>query len=297
MADLLLSRPGRIEDLPRRPQKQGPLSETEDEEAVDAADGGASGSGEPPDPLKQAVVELTKIAKTLVPKKAEAKTDLENLLSGSLADRGDTSSGGGSRRNSAALAALKRLLKEQPAAIYENIERNLREDFGLRAQVAGEPSGHGTARAWLQTRSRVQNYTNHVRWLWQLSAVWDCLMQGQNEEARARVALLMAAGEQSSIDSGNWLISTVALLEPPPPYQQFSHHTTPAAHECQHSALYDPRWFELFLWQLKEHESYLEARRKLTQRKPGPTVDPGSDAAAQRGPKAKQKPKGPHSEE
>ena len=122
-------------------------------------------------------------------------------------------------------------------------------------------------------------------------------MQGQNEEARARVALLMAAGEQSSIDNGNWLVSTVALLEPPPPYQQFNHHTAPAAHESQHSALYDPRWFELFLWQLKEHESYLEARRKLTQRRAGPTTDPGTDAAALKGSKAKAKAKGSRSEE
>ena len=63
MAEL---RPGRIGDLPRRPQRQGPLSETEDEEAEDAPPGG---SGDSPDPLKQAVLELTKITKTLVPKK------------------------------------------------------------------------------------------------------------------------------------------------------------------------------------------------------------------------------------
>ena len=122
-------------------------------------------------------------------------------------------------------------------------------------------------RAWLQAKSRVQNYTNHVRWMWQLAAIWDCLIQDRPDEARARVALLMGAGEQSSIDSGNWLISTVSLLEGPPPYRQFSHHQSPSPHELQHSALFDPRWFELFLWQLKEQESYQEARRKLTQKR------------------------------
>ena len=50
-----------------------------------------------------------------------------------------------------------------------------------------------------------------------------------------------------------------------------------APHELQHSALDDPRWFELFLWQLKEQEAFQEARRKLGQRRPGNPGDSRKD--------------------
>ena len=290
MAQLLKEKPGTLKDLPALKTRQGPLSESEGEEPDEVAEPGMAEGG---DPLQQAVVELTKIAKSLAMPKRE-KPDLEALLGyGSLGDRGDASSSSSTRRNSAALSALRKALRESPALIYEPMEKNMREDFGLREPLPGEPPGLVTARSWLQSRSRVQNYTNHVRWMWQIAAVWDCLMQDRVQEARARVALLMAAGEQSSIDSGNWLISTVSLLEGPPPYQQFSHHAAPASHELQHSALLDPRWFELFLWQLKEQESYQEARRKLTQRRPG-----GGEAAKDetdqgpKGPRGKAKAKG-----
>ncbi|CAE7829808.1 unnamed protein product [Symbiodinium sp. CCMP2592] len=254
-----------------------------DRQAVNAARA-AGISEEHLQQMAKAVMELTKIAKSLAGKKKEPAADFESLLSGGLGDRAE-SSAGSSRRNSAALLALRKLLRERPAVIYEAMERNLREDFGLQEGVPGAPEGRATARAWLQARSRVQNYTNHVRWMWQLAGIWDCLMQQRTEEARARVALLMGAGEQSSIDAGNWLVSTVSLLEGPPPYQQFAHHSAPAAHELQHSALYDPRWFELFLWQLKEQESFQEARRKLGQRRPGTPGD-GRKDESEKGDKA-----------
>ena len=279
MAKLLKAKPRTIGDLPAAPVRSGPLSETEDEDPLpeeNACQGGASGSGPSGSQMEKAVLELTKIAKTLTASRKDPKPDLEALLGyGMLGDKSETSSSGTSRRNSAALMALRKAVRDSPHVIYESLERNLREDFGLREALPGEPQGQATVRSWLQSRSRVQNYTNHVRWMWQLGAIWDCLIQDRVPEARARVGLLMAAGEQSSIDSGSWLISTVSLLEGPPPYQQFSQHQAPAPHELQHSALYDPRWFELFLWQLKEQESYQEARRKLTQKRGGQNTGQG----------------------
>ena len=157
--------------------------------------GGASGSEGGGKHVEKAVLELTKIAKSLTASRRDSKPDLEALLGyGLLGDRSEACSSGSSRRNSAALAALRRAVRESPALIYEPMERNLRE------AVQGEPQGQATARSRLQTHSRVQNFTNHVRWMWQLAAMWDW---DRVPEARARVALLMAAGEHSSIDGGN----------------------------------------------------------------------------------------------
>ena len=58
-------------------------------------------------------------------------------------------------------------------------------------------------------------------------------------------------------------MSTVSLLEPSPPYHEFSKHSLPSPAEAQVSALYDPRWTEIFLGSLKDRESYNEAKKKL----------------------------------
>lgn len=50
------------------------------------------------------------------------------------------------------------------------------------------------------SRSRIQNYQNHVRWCWALGGIWDALISQRPEEARARCGLLMAAADQTSID-------------------------------------------------------------------------------------------------
>ena len=89
------------------------------------------------------------------------------------------------------------------------------------------------------------------------------------EEARARCALMMCAADQAAIDGGNWLMSTVALLEPVPPYQQFANHLAPGPAEPQYSMLYDPRWAEIFLTHLKEVDSFVDTKKKLGGRGAG----------------------------
>ena len=81
--------------------------------------------------------------------------------------------------------------------------------------------------------------------------------------SKSSLCLMMCAADQAAIDNGNWLMSTVALLEPVPPYQQFANHTAPSAAEAQYSALYDPRWAEIFLTQLKEIDSFVDTKKKL----------------------------------
>ena len=46
---------------------------------------------------------------------------------------------------------------------------------------------------------------------------------------------------------------------------RFSSHQPPSSQELQHSALWDPRWFELFLAHVKEMDSYQETRKKFSK--------------------------------
>ena len=275
MGKILQSKPPRLEDVPRKPtlkKKAGPLEESaEEEEESEGAElipddaGGADQKGViPPQSIEQALLQLTTIATKLT--KADQKKDkLDLILEGSGSAAGSEQSGvPGTRRNAAAVRALQKMLREDPKYLYEHIETNLQADFNGRAPAPGEPWTPGTTvRGWLMSRSRIQNYQNHVRWCWALGGIWDALISKRPEEARARCGLLMAAADQTSIDGGNWIMSAVSLLEPVPPYQAFSTHSAPAPGEPQHSALYDVRWAEIFLNHLKEMDSFVDAKKKL----------------------------------
>ncbi|CAL1134213.1 unnamed protein product [Cladocopium goreaui] len=300
MGSILKGKPQRIEELPRkRPvqkTKQGPLSESEEEEDVEAEEEGlpSGGSGEqegagPQRSMERAIVKLTAIAAKLAGPKEKHKID--SLLdggSGGVAGSESSSIGAG-RKNAAAMRALQKCLLEDPKYIFQIMEANLQSDFLARPIQPGEPLASGTTvRGWLTARSRIQLYHNHVRWAWQVGGIWDCLIAGRHEEARARCALLIGAADQASIDGGNWVVSNVALLEAPPPYQSFATHQSPSPLELQHSVLYDHRWAETFLGHLKEVDSFVDAKKKLGSGK-GAQKDQAETGTGQPKPKPKAK--------
>ena len=212
--------------------------------------------------VEQAVLKLTEIVSNLTQKRPQ---DLDAVLDqGSVgSSSGDSGGLGSGRRSAAALRYLTRVLDEQPHLIYEAVEREMRKDLGMLSQSSGEVAF--SARNWLCSRSRVTNIQSHVRWFWQVGGILDELISGNADRARAKACLLLAAADQCSIDGGSWVMSTVSLLEPVPPFQEFSKHSVPSASESQVSALYDARWAEVFLGALRDREAFNEARRKLSQ--------------------------------
>ena len=188
MGKILQSKPPRLEDVPRKPtlkKKAGPLEESaEEEEESEGAElipddaGGADQKGViPPQSIEQALLQLTTIATKLT--KADQKKDKLDLIleGGSGSAAGSEQSGvPGTRRNAAAVRALQKMLREDPKYLYEHIETNLQADFNGRAPAPGEPWTPGTTvRGWLMSRSRIQNYQNHVRWCWALGGNMGCI--------------------------------------------------------------------------------------------------------------------------
>lgn len=291
MANIVRGHPKRMEDLPRpgAPRRRDELSESDDSsEEEDTAASGALGSGG--GDVARAIVKLTKVCSALADNKKKKVEGIESLLDQSHLGGSSEGSGLGSgRKNAQALRALKRCLQENPEYIYKTIESNLLTDFTSRVHRPGDPMGQASVRGWLESRSRILNYTNHVRWSWAVGGIWDDLINERFGSARARCALLIAASDQAAIDSGSWLLSNVSLLENQPPFQSFAAHQAPSPQDLQHSALWDPRWFELFLSHVKELDSYQEARKKLSK---VPTKKPEDPPKPPKPPKPKPKAKG-----
>ncbi len=255
------------------------LSESEEEEELIPADGGAVAT----DPLMSAVSKLTEIAAHLTLEKKKGRT-LEALLDGvGLGGSSESGLTTSSRKYSAALRALRNSLTKQPQELSRILERNMREDFMKTAQLPGTGAVPVSARAWLELRSKVQGYQTPVRLLWSIAGVLDCLINDQVPEARARCGLILAMGDQMAIDKGSWIVASEIALEDPPPMAAFNNHTLPSEAESSCTKLIDQRWMELFMAKLADVDNLNDRKKKLGARKipgaPGLETDPAPKAA------------------
>ena len=162
----------------------------------------------------------------------------------------------------------------------------MEDDFMVRNQMPGSAPVGVSARAWLEMRSKVQGFQTPVRLLWGIAGVLDALRSNAVEEARARCCLLLAQGDQLSIDKGNWVVASEMSLEDPPPMAAFQAHTLPMDTEPPYTRM------ELFLAKLADYDSLNEKKKKLGYKKtPDPAAGPRSDKPSPK-PKAKGKGKG-----
>lgn len=268
------------------------LSDSEEDEVVPEVDekGLQSDGGT----LVSAVAKLTQIAASLTAQKQKA-TSLDAILDG-VGSAGSSDSGGlpGTRKYAAALRALRRTLQTKPEDLYRVLERNMEEDFQLQSQMPGSAPVAVSARAWLELRSKVQPYPTPVRLLWGIAGVLDCLRSNQVAQARARCGLLLAQGDQLSIDKGAWLIAGELSLEEPPPMSAFTSHALPSETEAPYTKLIDGRWFDLCLHKLHDYDQLQEKKKKLSYKKPAGAAStvPGAEASAKAEVKRKGKSKG-----
>ncbi|CAK9010282.1 Ankyrin-3 [Durusdinium trenchii] len=273
MSKLALAGKPRLPDLPKAPmpKRKDPLDESEDdavgESAVEVTCGGIWGGGS--------------YGGCYYPADRYHKTP------GRSAEKGDITRS--FARRLWLSRALKKTLSSDLEQISRVIERNMEADFNLRRSgVPGAPVVPVSARAWLEARSRVQNFRTPVTFLWGVAGILDALRDQKPEEARARAGLLLCQGDQLSIDRGSWIVAASMSLEDPPPFAVFATHTLPAETESQVTKLIDSRWVDLFLHHLSEIDQLAEKKKKLTFKKT--PLDPPPDGTAS--PKRKGKGKG-----
>ncbi len=291
LADIgrLMKKDTKLHDLPQTRARKNALSETEDEEEEEEVTEGAEEQAGAP--VEKAILQLTKIVGSLSKKKKVG--GIEALLD--VADGGGESgsAASGTRSKAAAYKKLKASLVDNPRYIFETIEELMDQDFAQFKMGPGLGTVDTSSRAWLEHRSRLQNYPNTVRMAWQVAAIHDCLRQGLADQARARSALLLAAVDQAALDSGAWTLAQEALLEPAAPFGAFGSRRLPDQWEQATSKILEDRWVDVLMWRIKDRDSYIEARKRLTTSRAtaAPKVEP-TPKPAPRDPNPKRNPKG-----
>ena len=272
-----LRKPTKMGDMPRAAGPKGKkkatvLSETEEEEDLLSQEEEVDGDQEDEEagatPVEKALVKLTQIVGNLS-KEAKKTGDLDSLLDNVEVDGGDSSQASSSKGKAAAYQKLRSALTENPKAIYTAIEALLEKDFNTLRSAPGASQQQTSARAWLEHRSRVGYYPTTIRYAWCIAGIWDCLRAGAYKEARARAAVAIAACDQTSLDSGSWLLSQEVLLEQSPPMHSFQNRRQIDQWEQTGTKLLDDRMMEVLLWKIKNKDSYFEARRRLSGRGKG----------------------------
>jgi len=100
-----------------------------------------------------------------------------------------------------------------------------------------------------------------------VAGVLDAIRAERHQEARARCGLILAMGDQMSIDRGSWVVAGEIGLEDPPPMASFNSHTLPSEAEPPYTKLIDGRWMELILSKLSDVDSLNEKKKKLAGRR------------------------------
>ncbi len=113
--------------------------------------------------------------------------------------------------------------------------------------------GQASVRGWPESRSRILNYTNHVRWSWSVGRSFDsCVRSGCHRFS---------------------FVASINLLEKQPPYQGV---LLPIKYRVRRSS------------SIKELDSYQEARKKLSKPPVKKLEEPPKPPKAPKGkPKAK----------
>lgn len=168
------------------------------------------------------------------------KDKIETILDGGFgsASHAESSSTSGGRKHSAALRVFQKCLVEDPKYICD-WKQTSNQIFSLDLFILAklwlqEPQPGGGLLRGVASKTFPHMELGSGRDLGSSDGQQD---RGSESPRRA----FACSSRASSIDRGSWVVSSIALLERPPPFQSFSSHLPPSPLKLQRSVLYDPR--------------------------------------------------------
>ena len=253
--------------------RKGQVEEEIDQHGKDAADASVA-----LDPMKM-LDRFTMVMEQIAGSKKQSEDPLERALqniggSGSSTSSVGADSSTGNYTRSLAIARTQ-LLKaksdpEKSEVINAAIWKNILKDYPEMDQAAFTPElRRPIVRHWLENKSQVRHHEPTQYWLQMAATVADACTRSQSEGLAAAL-LMLAAGEQCSIDHGNWMLAWGNFLEEGhPPFQNMSSRGVQVhPGEVQATRLVDRKWLEVIQSHLKEVDSFQEARKRLMKAPP-----------------------------
>jgi len=138
--------------------------------------------------------------------------------------------------------AWKKMVNEQPEKVVASIRRNIREALcnGPDLMLDIDPRS-SSAREFLIQETAFDRMKGVTYLMFGLATVFDWLGRGQTKSAEALVGLLLAAGDQATIDGGRWNLAWLYTHLPEPPWARISHRATENLLR-PHTKLLNPTW-------------------------------------------------------
>ena len=289
---VLFKKPSRLQDAPgsRGPTAKAALREAAEEEAAILEEPGGDQMSQILHRMTSVMEKLTEgSSSTSAPKTVAQK--LEGLFQSSPSGALDSSTA--LRQNAAQRSLLQKAMSEEPEYIFTTFDKlvfqQMRDFVSVSHGPAGASKGRVPLRSYLQFKARVGGHYPSLLWIWLAAGAYEALSDEDVNQARARLAMMIIAMEQASIDAGNLALAQELCFDNLPPTPQGS----AAADADPWPATCDPRWADIAIRHLKERESWKELKSKLSgKKKPLPLEDGKPQPKPKAKTKAKAKAKG-----
>ena len=119
---------------------------------------------------------------------------------------------------------------------------------------------------YVKDYSLIGGHIPTINWMFGVSSILRHLQRGESAHAKARAALLLAAGDQMSLEHGSWNLAWPLTLLPVPPYQAMSTHVpqrNPAVMDEPFSPLLEGTWVAAHMAWMRDSQLILQKRKEF----------------------------------
>ena len=191
-------------------------------------------------------------------------------------------------RGAAARQAFRTEVRQRPLDVARTVWTNMATVLGVDP-TAGSPAGSRGAsmRAYFTQETPFSNYKTLTYVSFAVATALDWLASGAQDSVdhvKCLLSLLCVALDQVAIDGGAWLLGSLFLNLPEPPWALLGNRAPDV--NTPFSKLADPRWTAALMGYLKDVDVLRTTRKGFQRPKaPGPTDGPprGGGGAGERG--------------
>ena len=175
----------------------------------------------------------------------------------------------------ALMMAWRRMVNEQPEKVVAHIRKNIKEALSNGPDMRADTNPRVTSASELLIQETAFDRMKGVTYLmFGLATVFDWMSRGHHKSAEALVGLLLAAGDQATMDGGRWNLAWLYTHLPEPPWGRASHRHVENLLR-PHSKLLNPTWAAAAAAYTRDMSVLQELKKAAPAEKPERPAGPG----------------------